>query len=304
MSDIEDNTVLSVTGGAVKPKSRLRNKKIILLLREDLLKQLKNPLRTRFSIQDVIVPLEADTLPEEERQKFQWLLTFPWELPAAEGDQVPDPRLLFRVPGMAKLNPEKLPKHPDKKLKSLIDRFTELKSNLQSRDSNRAFLKLSQTEALLKKKKKETLEMKMRLEYLNAEMIKVDKAYFQAISYIFSTAIEHLTGVAVLDGLMKGLIRIMIIDDLGKRTIDGLSEMNYSRKYLSYLSSRDLEKKFRDYKDEHADDEEKDINLGEFIFKSPEFEKIDIVFFNRWHFSDDEFLVPVLLRKKKIVNNQ
>jgi len=108
----------------------------------------------------------------------------------------------------------------------------------------------------------------------------------------------------VLDGLMKGLIRIMIIDDLEKRTIDGLSDMNYSRKYLAFMSSRDLEQKFRDYKAEHTDDEEKETNLGEFIFKSPEFEKIDIVFFNRWQFSDDEFLVPVLLRKKKILSKK
>ena len=172
MSDTEDNAAASATGEAVKLPARPRNKKIMLLLREDLFKQLKSPLRTRFSIQDVIVPLEADTLPEEERQKFQWLLTFPWELPATKGDQVSDPRLLYRVPGMAKLNPEKLPKYPDKKLKSLIDRFKELKSNLQSRDSNRAFLKLSQTEALLKKKKKEALAF---LPKLNSELMQIAK---------------------------------------------------------------------------------------------------------------------------------
>ena len=135
-------------------------------------------------------------------------------------------------------------------------------------------------------------------------MIQVEKPYHQAINYIFATAIEQLTGVAVLDGLMKGLVKIMIVDDLGTRTLDGMVALNYSRKYLSFMNSYELETKFKAFKQQHLEDQEKETNISEFIFKSPDFESIDIVFFNRWNFSDDEFLVPVLLRKKTILSKQ
>ena len=71
-----------------------------------------------------------------------------------------------------------------------------------------------------------------------------------------------------------------------------------------FMNIHDLEMKYREFKKVHAEDEQRDINLGEFIFKSPEFEKIDIVFFNRWKFSEEEFMVPVLLRKKTIMSKQ
>ena len=70
------------------------------------------------------------------------------------------------------------------------------------------------------------------------------------------------------------------------------------------MSSSELEAKFKAFKQQHLKDEEKETNISEFIFKSPDFESIDIVFFNRWNFSDDEFLVPVLLRKKTILSKQ
>jgi len=70
------------------------------------------------------------------------------------------------------------------------------------------------------------------------------------------------------------------------------------------MSSRELESKFKEFKLQQKEEKEKETNISEFIFKSPEFEKIDIVFFNRWNFSEEELMVPVLLRKKTILSKQ
>jgi len=284
--------------------TRLKNKKILLMLPEELQKKMKGTLRNRFNTLDVIVPVETLSMKEEEQNKFQWLLKFPWDFPETKDHQPPDPRLVFRVQGMAKINYKKLEQTNNKLLTNLKSRCFELIESLHSRQRSEAFLKLAMKDAVLRYKIKQEIQLKHKIDHLNNAMRQVEKPYHQAINYIFATAIEQLTGVAVLDGLMKGLVRILIVDDLGTRTIDGMTALNYSRKYLSFMSSSELESKFKAFKKEHMEDQEKETNLSEFIFKSPEFENIDIVFFNRWHFSEDEFMVPVLLRKKTILSKQ
>ncbi|MGB0228912.1 MAG: hypothetical protein ACPGD7_13280 [bacterium] len=285
-------------------ETRPKNQKILILLPEELQKKMKGPLRNRFNALEVIVPVETFEMKEEEQNKFQWILKFPWDVPQTPDHKPADPRLVFRVQGMAKINYKKLEQTHNKNFDTLKTRCFELIESLHSRQRSSAFLKLAQRDAMLRQKIIHEIKLKKKIEHLNRSMIQVEKPYHQAINYIFATAIEQLTGVAVLDGLMKGLVKIMIVDDLGTRTLDGMVALNYSRKYLSFMSSSELEAKFKAFKQQHLEDQEKETNISEFIFKSPDFESIDIVFFNRWNFSDDEFLVPVLLRKKTILSKQ
>ena len=86
-----------------RPPARPRNQRVLLLLPEALLKRLGTPLRTRLTQQELTVPLEPETIAEEKQNEFQWLLRFPWNLPKPKNDNPVNNRLVFRVPGMAKL---------------------------------------------------------------------------------------------------------------------------------------------------------------------------------------------------------
>ena len=271
-------------------ETRPKNQKILILLPEELQKKMKGPLRNRFNALEVIVPVETFDMKEEEQNKFQWILKFPWDFPQTPNHKPADPRLVFRVQGMAKINYKKLEQTHNKNFENLKTRCFELIESLHSRQRSSAFLKLAQRDAMLRQKIIHEIKLKKKIEHLNRSMIQVEKPYHQAINYIFATAIEQLTGVAVLDGLMKGLVKIMIVDDLGTRTLDGMVALNYSRKYLSFMSSSELETKFKAFKQQHLEDQEKETNISEFIFKSPDFESIDIVFFNRWNFSDGDVI--------------
>ena len=96
----------------------------------------------------------------------------------------------------------------------------------------------------------------------------------------------------------------MIIDDLEKRTIDGLVGLNFKRKFLTFMSTNELSKKISQFHKEHADDELAKANIAEFIFNSPDFEHVEIVFFNSWKFSKDSFPIRVALRKKTILSKK
>ena len=128
--------------------------------------------------------------------------------------------------------------------------------------------------------------------------------YFKGIGFILGTSIEKITGVAVLDGLMKGLVHVMIIDDLEKRTIDGLVSLNFKRKFLTYMTTKELAKKINEFHKVHADDEFAKANIAQFIFNSPDFEHVEIVFFNSWKFTEDSFPIKVALRKKTILSKK
>jgi len=103
---------------------------------------------------------------------------------------------------------------------------------------------------------------------------------------------------------MKGLVHVMIIDDMEKRTIDGLVALDFKRKFLSFMSSSELSKKIQEFRKVHAEDEFAKANIEEFIFNSPDFEHIEIVFFNSWKFTEHSFPIRVALRKKAIISKK
>ena len=103
---------------------------------------------------------------------------------------------------------------------------------------------------------------------------------------------------------MKGLVHVMIIDDMEKRTIDGLVALDFKRKFLSFMSTSELSKKIQEFRNAHAEDEFAKANIEEFLFNSPDFEHVEIVFFNSWKFTEDSFPVRVALRKKAIISKK
>ena len=186
------------------------------------------------------------------------------------------------------------------------ERYQQLQQDIGQREKSKEFLRVVHQKLVLEEKEfylKEEQEIVKELQGM-LERMQLEDAYWAGLDRIFNDTVAEVTGITTLEGLMKGLVKIMIVDDLGTRTLDGIVALNYSRKYLSFMSSSELETKFKAFKQQHLEDQEKETNISEFIFKSPDFESIDIVFFNRWNFSDDEFLVPVLLRKKTILSKQ
>ena len=124
-----------------------------------------------------------------------------------------------------------------KNWQKLLNATINFKNHVWYAKKNPKFDKLALTDAVLRSRRELILQYKDHVSRLDEKISKVEKSYYLGIGYILSTAIEKITGVAVLDNLMKGLIYVMIIDDLDKRTQDGLVEMDFSRKVLSYMST-------------------------------------------------------------------
>jgi len=190
------------------------------------------------------------------------------------------------------------------KLTKLIGRYKEVQQTCIDREKHPAFVKLALIDAVLRGKQQLIQKYEDLENRLERKISQVEKPYYKGIGYILSTSIEKITGIAILDGLMKGLVHVMIIDDMDKRTIDGLVALDFKRKFLSFMSTSELSKKIQEFRNAHAEDEFAKANIEEFIFNSPDFEHVEIDFFNSWKFTEDSFPIRVALRKKAIISKK
>ena len=277
---------------------------ILLLLSPDLRDRYMKNLVNRLTNIDVVVAIEETSYPEEKKDKYDWILNFPGDIPKGKSPDSKSIKLIFRVLGKPELQQDKLDSKDSDKLAKIVKRYKEVQQSCLEREKNPNFVKLAFTDAVLRSRGEMILKYKGLVSSLDEEITKVEKSYYLGIGYILSTAIEKITGVAVLDNLMKGLIYVMIIDDLDKRTQDGLVNMDFNRKVLAYMSTSDFTNKLLEFRKEHADDEFAKANISDFIFNAEDFEKVDIVFFNSWKFTEDSFPVRVALRKKTIISKE
>jgi len=281
-----------------------KDKLILLLLGKDQRKIYMKTLVDRLHDSGVTVAVDETNYPEEKQKKFHWILDFPGDIPKGKTPDASAVGLIYRVPGSPEMQLDKLPSSGSEKLTKLIGRYTEVQQQCKDRVKNQAFVKLALIDAVLRGKQQLIQKFEDLENRLEQKISQVEKPYYKGIGYILSTSIEKITGIAVLDGLMKGLVHAMIIDDMEKRTIDGLVALDFKRKFLSFMSTSELSKKIQEFRNAHAEDEFAKANIEEFIFNSPDFEHVEIVFFNSWKFTEDSFPIRVALRKKAIISKK
>jgi predicted nuclease with TOPRIM domain len=284
------------------PEERPKNGKIILILPEKLMKQVLAPLRKKLLEQSINFEMGPEDTPPEKLSQFQWIIRFPWTIPPGKQSEPNAGTLLYRSPGMVLLREDKLPKQRNEQITQLLETFFALEKTVRAREASPEFVKLSSADNNLRMRQQETRDMRARMTDLNREIEVTEAAYYYGISYLFNTAIAQVTGVAVLQGIMKGLVRLMVIDNLGNRTIDGLVKLGFAKKFLTSMSTTQLAEKYNAFK--QSSEEGINLTAQEFLFQSKEFENIDIVFFNNWDFAEDNFTVRVGLRKKTVLSKK
>lgn len=273
---------------------------ILLLLRKDLRKIYMKTLVDRLQDSGVTVAVDETNYPEEKQKKFHWILSYPGDIPKGKAHDASSLGLIFRVPGMPKLQMEKLPSSDSVKLTKLIGRYKEVQQTCIDREKHPAFVKLALIDAVLRGKQQLIQKYEDLENRLERKISQVEKPYYKGIGYILSTSIEKITGIAILDGLMKGLVHVMIIDDMDKRTIDGLVALDFKRKFLSFMSTSELSKKIQEFRNAHAEDEFAKANIQEFLFNSPDFEHVEIVFLTHGNSLKTLFLSELHYAKKQL----
>ena len=286
------------------PAKRPKNGKILVMMPNVLYQRFQLALKNRLLRHKVQAEFSTLSLSESQRNAFQWVIRFPWHLPEGKLKTTDAGELLYRTRGGVRIPADHIPDTDNKQIIALVEFFKELSAATSRNERRPEFLKLSALDSAHRKIINTIKELKTLQVRLVRDLEQVQVAYQQGLHYLFSTAIERLTGVAVLENIIRGLVRVMIVDSLDTRTIDGMAKIGYAKKFLSEMSSAELSAKYVESKRTHAEGEEGTKSVSDFIFHSPDFEKIDIVLFNNWDYTEDSFQLRLAIRKRAILSRK
>ena len=158
-------------------------------------------------------------------------------------------------------------------------------------------LVLEEKESYLKEEQEIVKELQGMLERMQLE-----GAYWAGLDRIFNETVAEVTGITTLEGLMKGLMHILIVDDLGDRTLNGLTGRGHKRKLLTALTLRELTLRHRTYIKEHP--KRGNLNISEFLHDSEQFHQYDLILLNQWDVNQQKFMVRLGVRKKAILSKK
>ena len=122
------------------------------------------------------------------------------------------------------------------------ERYQQLQHDIGQREKSKEFLRVVHQKLVLEEKEsylKEEQEIVKELQGM-LERMQLEGAYWAGLDRIFNDTVAEVTGITTLEGLMKGLMHILIVDDLGDRTLNGLTGRGHKRKLLTALTLREL----------------------------------------------------------------
>jgi len=109
---------------------------ILLLLSPDLRNRYMKILVNRLIKADVVVAIEETSYPEEKKDKYDWILNFPGDIPKGKTPDSNSSKLIFRVPGKAELEQDKLDSADSERLTKIIERYKEVQQSCSEREKN------------------------------------------------------------------------------------------------------------------------------------------------------------------------
>lgn len=281
--------------------------KILISLPEDLYDTYYPLLQKRLSAYNNIVIAKA---PGTVTKKFDYNLSFHnfdfLKIRKNASSKKTSDEFFFEVQGAPNLDTLQTVKCDNQILTPIEKKFATLKNSIFVQERDKAFAKLAYFYAIHRYKSQILKEREKQIATLQKKITKVEKPYYYSLSYILVDAVEKLTGVGeAVENLMKSLVRILIVDDLQDYTVNGLIPHGFNRKYLSTMSSYELQSQYNAFLAENINDYPLEhLTIKDFLIKSAEMEPYDIIIINFWRFKDERVPVWIRIKKKPIVSKK
>ncbi|MGK5091277.1 hypothetical protein WDW89_04570 [Deltaproteobacteria bacterium TL4] len=306
--------------------------KVELCLPEDLLAHYRDELRKRFSALNLHVSLEKldnSATQESETAVSKFKTTLSKDAVSSTSTSKYDYQLSFdylhlkNIPSLASLKGAaqvKLPFSakglPAKKswsplqrqkmeLTRIEKRSNELSKAVLLRERNVEFVRMAYMHAMIRQLNQSLSKEQKILRGIEDEISHLAQPYYEVLSFVLLGCVEKVTGVISLEGIMKRLIKVIVIDDLGELTLKGMAEKGFSRKYLASMSMskvKDAYNLFLAANIDHKDLEK--LTLKHFINQSDLFDKYDIIVVNLWHLQKETLPIWIRLRLKTILGRK
>lgn len=183
-------------------------------------------------------------------------------------------------------------------LTDLEFRYCQLKEQIDEQEASEHFRNLAQIQQNIRLKLLAVQQKQGEVDALLSRLENLDEGYHLVLGFYLQQAIDNVLQLVTLGDVMKKYVKVLIVDDLGDRTLERLEIQGFRRRFLSTMSQQAFNQTYEEFKELYREQfPDATVSYQDFFSKCTVFDDYEIVAFNQWN--TDKGGMPVLIRLKK-----
>ncbi len=188
----------------------------------------------------------------------------------------------------------RLPKKMDPEAELWLQRLKQLEKNIQTQRNDLEFQKFCYRCVNFFRRNEQHWQQQLVLQSILKRVEPFEDLYIEGLRGALDKAISAATGVSLLEDVMRTLVNVLIIDNLGSKLPRKLGSLGYNSQRIKTMTLNQLQHLQR-----KIDPDAQQIDLRKVptsLFQHPDMKKYDLVLINPWRFEGDKLPILILVR--------
>lgn len=185
----------------------------------------------------------------------------------------------------------RLPNQLDERAELWLRRLKFLEARLAERRNDQEFLKFVNRSIHYFRRAEQHWSQQQVLRSIVPKIEPLRETYAAGVQTALDQTILKATGVSVLEDVMRTLVKVVVIDNLGSSLSDQLASYGYSSNRIQHLSIFQFLQILRKQQPDLQEIDLRQLPPG--LFQHPKFQSADLILINPWRFENGK--LPLLL---------
>ncbi|MBT6728586.1 MAG: hypothetical protein HOA75_17850 [Deltaproteobacteria bacterium] len=187
----------------------------------------------------------------------------------------------------------RLPKKMDSEAELWLQRLKQLEKDIQTQRNDLEFQKFCYQCVNYFRRNEQHWQQQLVLQSILKRVEPFEDLYIEGLRGALDKAITAATGVSLLENVIRTLVNVLIIDNLGSKLPRKLGELGYNSRRIKTMTLNQLQHLQR-----KIDQDAQQIDLRKIptsLFQHPDMKKYDLVLINPWQFEGDKLPILILV---------
>ena len=175
-----------------------------------------------------------------------------------------------------------------------LQRLKQLEKDIQTQRNDLEFQKFCYRCVNFFRRNEQHWQQQLVLKSILKRIEPFEDLYIEGLRGALDKAISAATGVSLLEDVMRTLVNVLIIDNLGSKLLRKLGGLGYNSQRIKTMTLNQLQHLQR-----KIDPDAQQIDLRKVptsLFQHPDMKKYDLVLINPWRFEGDKLPILILVR--------
>ena len=175
-----------------------------------------------------------------------------------------------------------------------LQRLKQLEKDIQTQRNDLEFQKFCYRCVNFFRRNEQHWQQQLVLKSILKRIEPFEDLYIEGLRGALDKAISAATGVSLLEDVMRTLVNVLIIDNLGSKLPRKLGGLGYNSQRIKTMTLNQLQHLQR-----KIDPDAQQIDLRKVptsLFQHPDMKKYDLVLINPWRFEGDKLPILILVR--------